>query len=292
MKVGVAKESAPGETRVAVVPDTARRLVGDGVDVLVERGAGETATFADAAYEQAGGAPCPTSSTPRRTSPAGAQFVPDEVGAEEGQVLLLAAAGRRGVARLAAERGAALLDSIRRVTRAKPMDALVPEHGRRLHGGRPRGVPGSSSGCSPPRGHDPAGSPVLAPGSQACRRSPRRGARRVVSAFDVRRPKEQVESWRDLPSSTSRARRESAAPSRRRDQHEREQQLIAHRGRVRRGDHYGADPGPPALELITERGARDARGWSSSTAAEARQLPQSRARLRRHGVTLAGSPTS
>ena len=54
MKVGVAKESAPGETRVAVVPDTVRRLAGDGVEVLVEAGAGEAATFADAAYEDAG----------------------------------------------------------------------------------------------------------------------------------------------------------------------------------------------------------------------------------------------
>ena len=54
MKVGVAKESAPGETRVAVVPDTARRLAGDGVDVLVEHLAGDAATFADAAYEEAG----------------------------------------------------------------------------------------------------------------------------------------------------------------------------------------------------------------------------------------------
>ena len=54
MNVGVAKESGPGEARVAVVPDTARRLVADGANVIVEHGAGEAATFADAAYEEAG----------------------------------------------------------------------------------------------------------------------------------------------------------------------------------------------------------------------------------------------
>ena len=47
MKVGVAKESVPGETRVAVVPDTVRRLAGEGVEILVEECAGDAATFAD-----------------------------------------------------------------------------------------------------------------------------------------------------------------------------------------------------------------------------------------------------
>src|SRR5262245_53880070 len=52
--VAVTKESRAGETRVAMVPDTVRKLIGLGVSVVVERGAGEAATFLDADYEAAG----------------------------------------------------------------------------------------------------------------------------------------------------------------------------------------------------------------------------------------------
>ena len=54
MIVGVLKEHAPGERRVALVPDGVRALTGDGLQVRVERGAGESAGFADADYEAAG----------------------------------------------------------------------------------------------------------------------------------------------------------------------------------------------------------------------------------------------
>ena len=40
MKVGVPKERRPGERRVAASPDTVKRLVGQGVEVLLEAGAG------------------------------------------------------------------------------------------------------------------------------------------------------------------------------------------------------------------------------------------------------------
>ncbi len=54
MKVGVARETAPGERRVALVPETLGRLRGAGIDVLVERGAGDGAAFPDRLYEDAG----------------------------------------------------------------------------------------------------------------------------------------------------------------------------------------------------------------------------------------------
>jgi H+-translocating NAD(P) transhydrogenase subunit alpha len=54
MKAAVVKETAPGERRVALVPDAAARLRPAGIDVLVERGAGEGAWFADSAYAEAG----------------------------------------------------------------------------------------------------------------------------------------------------------------------------------------------------------------------------------------------
>jgi NAD(P) transhydrogenase subunit alpha len=54
MKVGVPAERAPGERRVAIVPDVAARLVKSGMDVVVERAAGAAAGFADEAYVAAG----------------------------------------------------------------------------------------------------------------------------------------------------------------------------------------------------------------------------------------------
>lgn len=54
MKVGIPKEIAPGETRVATTPETARRLRSAGVTVVVEAGAGSASHFSDAAYREAG----------------------------------------------------------------------------------------------------------------------------------------------------------------------------------------------------------------------------------------------
>jgi len=53
MKVAVLKETAPGERRVALVPEMVGRLKGAGLDVLVESGAGDAAWFDDAAYAEA-----------------------------------------------------------------------------------------------------------------------------------------------------------------------------------------------------------------------------------------------
>jgi NAD(P) transhydrogenase subunit alpha len=54
MKVGVAKETAPGERRVALVPEVLGKLKAAGLDVLVERGAGAGSSIPDAAYQEAG----------------------------------------------------------------------------------------------------------------------------------------------------------------------------------------------------------------------------------------------
>jgi len=54
MKVAVVKESAPGERRVALVPETVPRLAQAGLEVLVEQGAGNGAWFPDSAYSKAG----------------------------------------------------------------------------------------------------------------------------------------------------------------------------------------------------------------------------------------------
>ena len=54
MRIAVPREIIPGETRVALVPETVARLVKSGLEVAVEAGAGAQATFTDEAYRQAG----------------------------------------------------------------------------------------------------------------------------------------------------------------------------------------------------------------------------------------------
>lgn len=54
MRIGVPKESAEGERRVALVPATVARLVKAGHTVLVERGAGDAAFYPDPEYAEAG----------------------------------------------------------------------------------------------------------------------------------------------------------------------------------------------------------------------------------------------
>jgi NAD(P) transhydrogenase subunit alpha len=128
MRIGVPRETAAGERRVALVPEIVGKLVPGGFDVLVQPGAGEAASFPDAAYEEAG-----------------AQLVDDWADAEavmkvqkptedeagrlrEGQVLigfLQPLTDLEGIERLA-QRGvvAFAMESIPRITRAQPMDAL------------------------------------------------------------------------------------------------------------------------------------------------------------------------
>ena len=55
MKIAVVKESEEGERRVAATPETVKKFVGLGAEVLVESGAGTGASIADSEYEAAGG---------------------------------------------------------------------------------------------------------------------------------------------------------------------------------------------------------------------------------------------
>lgn len=54
MLIGVPREVAPGETRVALVPETVTKLVKAGLQVVIETGAGDRAYFTDEAYRAAG----------------------------------------------------------------------------------------------------------------------------------------------------------------------------------------------------------------------------------------------
>src|SRR5256885_14825796 len=55
MRIGVVRETTPGERRVALVPETVGRLAKSGNEVVIERGAGEASSFPDRMYTDAGG---------------------------------------------------------------------------------------------------------------------------------------------------------------------------------------------------------------------------------------------
>ncbi|QIE57484.1 Re/Si-specific NAD(P)(+) transhydrogenase subunit alpha [Pikeienuella piscinae] len=54
MKIAIPRETRENETRVAAVPETVKKFVGLGAEVAVQSGAGDGASFPDAAYETAG----------------------------------------------------------------------------------------------------------------------------------------------------------------------------------------------------------------------------------------------
>ena len=60
MKVGVAKETAPGERRVALVPEALAKLQAAGCEILVESGAGAGSAILDSAYAEVGATVVPT----------------------------------------------------------------------------------------------------------------------------------------------------------------------------------------------------------------------------------------
>jgi NAD(P) transhydrogenase subunit alpha len=130
MRVAVPRETAPGERRVALVPETVSKLREAGFEIRVERGAGERAGFPDESYAEAGAELVDASAIPdaegvvRVAAPSA-----DETAAlRPGTVLvgfLDPLADAEGVARLREREVVAFaMESIPRITRAQPMDAL------------------------------------------------------------------------------------------------------------------------------------------------------------------------
>ena len=203
MKVGVPKETAPDERRVALVPEIVAKLSQAGFDVVVEPGAGEAASFTDDAFREAGatlGDPWDAELIAKVRKPTA-----DEVDRlHEGQVLighLQPLTDAEGIERLAARGVTAFaMESIPRITRAQSMDALssqatVSGYKAILIGADrlPKFLPMlmTAAGTVAPAKVLVIGAGVA--GLQAIATARRLGA--VVSGFDVRPAvKEQVES--------------------------------------------------------------------------------------------------
>ncbi|MGE5690138.1 MAG: Re/Si-specific NAD(P)(+) transhydrogenase subunit alpha [Pseudomonadota bacterium] len=200
MRVGIPKETVAGEHRVALVPETVKKLAAAGIDVVVEPGAGEAASYPDAAYADAGA----TIGDPWDADAIAAVRRPDASRLREGAILIgflrplddpegLEELRARGVVAFA-------LESIPRTTRAQSMDALSSQS---TVGGYkavllaashlPRFFPmlTTAAGTVPPAKVLVLGAGVA--GLQAIATARRLGA--LVSGFDVRPVvREQVES--------------------------------------------------------------------------------------------------
>jgi H+-translocating NAD(P) transhydrogenase subunit alpha len=209
MQIGVPKETAEGERRVALVPEVVGKLGGGegGVEVVVERGAGAGALIPDSQYEEAGG-----------------RMVEDPAGVYEADVVVKVAApnadeiGRLGSdtvligflqpltagesIRAIAQTGATsfAMEAIPRISRAQSMDALSSQaniggYRAALMGamelGRYYPMLMTAAGTIRPATVLVLGAGVA--GLQAIATARRLGA--VVQGFDVRAAvKEQVES--------------------------------------------------------------------------------------------------
>ncbi|MCH9044543.1 MAG: NAD(P)(+) transhydrogenase (Re/Si-specific) subunit alpha, partial [SAR324 cluster bacterium] len=137
MKIGVPKEILPGETRVAIIPETAKRLVEKGAQVVVEAGAGQAASHSDEAYGAAGAS---VATSPESVLDAdlvlkiqpptiGEDGKPDEVAQiKQGAALItfLQPFARPDILERLALRGvtAMAMEMVPRISRAQNMDAL------------------------------------------------------------------------------------------------------------------------------------------------------------------------
>jgi H+-translocating NAD(P) transhydrogenase subunit alpha len=128
MRVGVPKELAAGERRVALVPETVARLARGGFEVVVESGAGAAASFPDEAYAAAGAKVEASALDADAVVKVGAPTEAEVAQLREGTVLiafLQPLTDSEGIERLAARGVVAFaMESIPRTTRAQPMDAL------------------------------------------------------------------------------------------------------------------------------------------------------------------------
>ncbi|MGZ5323793.1 MAG: Re/Si-specific NAD(P)(+) transhydrogenase subunit alpha [Solirubrobacterales bacterium] len=203
MKIGVPKETAERERRVALVPDVVKQLKAKELDVVVEAGAGAAASYTDEAYAEAGaeiGDPWGAEVVLKVAPPTG-----EEVSRlKRGQVLIgfLQPLTNAELARSLAAAGVVsfAMEAVPRITRAQSMDALSSQ--ANLGGYMSVLIAARDSGRLFPMMTTAAG--TIAPakvlvlgagvaGLQAIATAKRLGG--VVTGFDVRSVvKEQIES--------------------------------------------------------------------------------------------------
>ncbi|MEY3211326.1 MAG: hypothetical protein RIT28_1807, partial [Pseudomonadota bacterium] len=138
MKVGIPREVHVGERRVAATPDSTRRLIKLGFEVLIESQAGLEARFTDAAYAEAGATIVPDARALWSTADLVLKVRPptdhptlyvheSELLRDGGRLICLVFPAQNAALldRLAARRATVLaLDAVPRISRAQKMDVL------------------------------------------------------------------------------------------------------------------------------------------------------------------------
>jgi len=214
MKISIPRERRPHERRVAATPDTVKRLVNQGLEVVVETGAGAGAAFPDDAFRAAGASIAPDAATAlgagdivfkvQRPLRAGEGELDELAAIRSGALLigLLQPLQYPEDAKAYADAGVAAfaMELVPRITRAQSMDVLSSQSN--LAGykavldataefGRALPMMMTAAGTIPPARVLVMGAGVA--GLQAIATARRLGA--IVSATDVRlAAKEQVES--------------------------------------------------------------------------------------------------
>ena len=207
MKIGVPKETAEGERRVALVPEVVRKLTGAGHTVLVQAGAGGEALIPDGQFADAGGtvtddlAAIWSSDVVVKVAPPSREEVV-RLGSDSVLIgFLQPLSNAEGVRALAASGATGFaLEAVPRISRAQSMDALSSQSN--VAGYRAALIGAQEMGRFYPMLMTAAGTirpaTVLVLGAgvaglQAIATARRLGA--VVQGFDVRAAvKEQVES--------------------------------------------------------------------------------------------------
>ena len=313
MRLGVPRETAVNERRVALVPDSVAKLVQAKLELLVEQGAGSGSSFSDDAYRAAGAAVVADARKVLAESDVVVKVQrpsPEEVAQlREGAVVISLLQPDRHpdlVKVLTARKVTAFsMELVPRITRAQSMDALSSQS--TVAGYKAVLVGAAGLGKLLPMLTTAAG--TLAPakvfvlgagvaGLQAIATARRLGA--IVSAFDVRPAvKEQVESLGATfvaPEAVSAEAETSGGYARElaEEQHKRELELIHQH--IRDMDLVittALIPGRPAPKLITEPMVRDMKPGSVivDLAAEAGgncELTEPGAEIVRHGVAIQG----
>jgi len=132
MRISVPTEIAPREQRVALPPDSAGRLVKSGIEVVVQRGAGQHAGFRDDAYTAVGARIAPDARSALADSQVVVKVQPptaDEIHEmSEGTALVsLMRPGKHQETAMALAKqnvNALALELVPRITRAQSMDVL------------------------------------------------------------------------------------------------------------------------------------------------------------------------
>ena len=314
MRIGVCKETGPGETRVALIPESAKRLITKGHSVCVLAGAGERAFISDQAYLDVGA----TIAAEAGELVAGSDLIccvgPPETGAIEamssGKLLLglLNPTKNTDLLSSLAKVGASAIafETVPRISRAQKVDALSAMS--TIAGYRAVILAAEASPKLFPMLMTAAGTVTAVKamiigagvaGLQAIATARRLGA--VVEAYDIRpAAKEQVLSLgaRFVELAESSGEDAETAGGYAREQSEQEQA----RQRQLMADHVAASdvvittaliPGKPAPRLIDKATVERMRPGAVivDLAAETGgncELTQPGGRVERHGVTILG----